>query len=130
MKVFLSYARPERELAKELASHLNQAGYHVWNTEEEILPGDNFAEKIAQALEDSDAMVVLLSPEAVESTWVRAEIDYALGSLNYAGRLVPVVVRPTPDIPWILRTMNALHAGKDRAALGRRIIRQLESAPR
>lgn len=55
-------------------------------------------------------MVVLLSPDSMKSEWVRGEIEYALGSRNYEGRLIPVLVRPTREIPWILREFQILQA--------------------
>ena len=84
----------------------------MWNSELEILPGDNWAEKIAQALKESDAMVVLLTPEGLNSSAVRREIDYALSRKTFSGRLIPVLVEPNgpPDkVPWILRHLNLIN---------------------
>ena len=66
-------------------------------------------------------MVVLLSPDSVSSDWVRREIEYALGDPNYAGRLFPVLVRPTEDVPWILRKLEILHAKDNAAEISKRI---------
>jgi hypothetical protein len=67
MKVFLSYADADRSYTQGLASELTREGYQVWNAAQEVLPGENFPLKIGEALEQSTAMVVLLSPEAVKS---------------------------------------------------------------
>src|SRR6266487_333029 len=103
MKVFLSYASEDREVAKELASHLAKEKIEAWDPAEALFPGDNWALKIGKALEQSDAMVVLLSPNSVKSEWVLHELQYALSTPHYKGRVIPVVVRPTKDIPWILK---------------------------
>ena len=55
-------------------------------------------------------MVVLLTPNSVRSPQVRAEISYALGSMSYKNRLIPVAVGgreqlPASEIPWIIRTL-------------------------
>lgn len=100
MKVFLSYANADREWAKQLADRLHDAGLEVWNRHDELGAGDNWAAKIGEALEQSDFLVVLLSPDAVESSWVQREIEYALGSKRYDNRLLPVVVRRTDRVPW------------------------------
>ena len=128
MKVFLSYANRDRDLAKDLASRLSDAGFEVWYADAHALPGDNLPLKTGEALEQADAMVVLISPEAAHSEGVRQEINYALASPNYAGRLLPVIVQDTEDIPWILRTFNQVRAGKDRAEVSRRVIEQLQHA--
>lgn len=112
MKVFLSYAPKDRSWARKLASRLEAEGLQVWFGERELLPGDNWAIRAGEALAKSDAMVVLLSPDSVESPWVRNEIQYALGSTQFRGRLVPVVVRPTKKIPWILEELPTVYLKK------------------
>jgi menaquinone-dependent protoporphyrinogen IX oxidase len=41
MKVLLSYADADREVAKEVASHLAEAGHDVWDPGDTLFPGDN-----------------------------------------------------------------------------------------
>jgi hypothetical protein len=111
MKVFISHSERDKDLARRVADGLHQEGLDVWLTEAEVFPGDNCARKVGQALEESQAMVVLLTPAALDSGWVRQEIEYALGSLNYRQRLIPVLVgEPTPGfmdaVPWILRRLK------------------------
>jgi hypothetical protein len=107
-KVFISYAPPDRNFAQELATQLSQEGLDVWLDAAELVPGDNYALAIGKALEQSDAMVVLLSPYSVASDLVRQEIEYALGSQKYKDRLIPVLIRPTERIPWILSKLLRL----------------------
>lgn len=102
-KVFLSYVHADRSSAEKVARQLESAGLSPWDPSEEIQPGDNWALKLGHALENADALVVLLSPDAVASKYVQREIEYALTSLRYKDRVIPVVVRPTRDVPWILR---------------------------
>ncbi|HEX8923046.1 MAG TPA: toll/interleukin-1 receptor domain-containing protein [Pyrinomonadaceae bacterium] len=113
MKVFISYAHTNEILAKKVTKALESAGLDVWDAEREIMPGDNWAEKIAEGLKESEAMVVLLTPDALRSRVVRREIDYALGKKSFSKRLIPVLV-DSPDkyaennIPWILRHLNMI----------------------
>src|SRR5712692_5774960 len=109
-QVFLSYASPDRELAAELAKRLGKEGYEVWFADGRLFPGDNWSLAIGKALEESDAIVVLLSPESVRSASVRREIEYALSSKQYKDRLIPVLVRPTRDFPWILERFSMIRA--------------------
>jgi TIR domain-containing protein len=112
MKVFISHAHENEALAKKLGKALKRAGWDVWD-DEQILPGDNWAEKIGQALEESQAMVVLLTGAALSSSNVRWEIDYALGTKRLKNRLIPVLVGSeenisTKNFPWILSHMKMI----------------------
>ena len=102
MKVFISHAAKDRALANELATQLASAGVDVRNPYEDIVPGENWALKVGQALEESDMMVILMTPDARESESLQYEINYALSSLKYKGRLLSVLVGPAVDVPWIL----------------------------
>ena len=113
MKVFISHSNETRDLAKKVSEALKRAGLDVWNYEQEIFPGDNWAEKMGRALESSQAMVVLLSPEALNSPTVRSDIEYALGKKTFKQRLIPVLVGSEDNIspeelPWILKQLNVI----------------------
>jgi len=114
-KVFLSYARADRDRARKLAEHLREAGLEVWDPEQELLPGSDFTSDLKEALDTAEAVVVLISPDAMESRSVSHEIEYALGAKHLRGRLIPVLIRPTKEIPWILNTLHMIryeHPGK------------------
>lgn len=114
MRVFISSAHADKPLASKIARALEEAGFYVWDAEREILPGDNWARKIAEGLEESDAMVVLLTPASLASKIVHREIEYVLGEKKFSHRLIPVVVG-SPEklsedsIPWILRRLNVIN---------------------
>lgn len=113
MKVFLSYAQSDREVAKELSRHLEEVGHKIWFADDALFPGQNIALEVGKALDKSEAMVVLLSPQALKSDWVRQEIEFALGAPQFRGRLIPVIVKPTADIPWILKKLPIVKLGKN-----------------
>lgn len=119
MKVFISHAHQDAALAARVAQALKVNGLEAWDADTNLLPGDNWAAEVARALEESEAMVVLLTPDAIDSGWVLREIEYALGAKNYSNRLIPVVVGdrkrlPDTGIPWIVRRMPwiELHEGQ------------------
>lgn len=114
MKVFISYSHKDEPLARKVTNALEKAGLSVWDPEREIMPGDNWAAKISQALQDSDAMVLLLTPDALLSKSVQRELEYALTKESYSHRLIPVLVNSQKkltkeDIPWILRHLNMIN---------------------
>ncbi|MDY7048493.1 MAG: toll/interleukin-1 receptor domain-containing protein [Microcystis panniformis WG22] len=107
MKVFISHAFTEAKLAKRVADSLKEDGFQVWDSAE-ILPGDNWGDKLAKALQESEAMIVLLTPESLKSFNVVSDISYAIGQEKYQGRLIPVIVSSSDNlnlehIPWILK---------------------------
>ena len=110
MKVFISHSHADSALAGWVTSALRKDGLEVFDPDTDLLPGDNWAERVAKALEESEAMVVLLTPDAINSPYVRREIEYALGMKRYSNRLIPVTVGareqlPPDSIPWIVRHM-------------------------
>jgi hypothetical protein len=114
MKVFISYAQSDERLAEKIAESLKQAGITIRDYRQEILPGELWSEKASQALRDSDAMVVLLTPEAARSKQVRSEIDYALSRDAFKNRLIPVIVGspdklPKKEVPWILWELQVVN---------------------
>jgi hypothetical protein len=121
MKIYVSYAQSDRAFALSLAKQLMGLGHHVWMDRLALLPGDNWPLEIGKALQDCDAMVVLLSPHSARSEGQRHEIDYALSSDQYAGRVIPVFIRPTKDFPWILEKFSAVRANNNPAGAGRKI---------
>ncbi|HJU91438.1 MAG TPA: toll/interleukin-1 receptor domain-containing protein [Pyrinomonadaceae bacterium] len=113
MKVFISHSQENKALARSVGDALERAGLDVWDEEQEIFPGDNWAEKTAKALEEAQAMVVLLTPEALDSTLVSREIDFALSRERFKNRLIPVLVGLDHSIameklPWILRHLKVI----------------------
>jgi hypothetical protein len=113
MRVFISHAADGAEIASEVARSLRRQGLEVWFGQSEILPGDNWADQVSRALRESQAMVVLFTPQAVNSPNVQWEIGFALGAREYRGRLIPVLVgspdqMPVEVLPGVLQRMNHL----------------------
>ena len=108
MKVFISHSHVEASLASRVSDALEKSGLEVWNPDRELLPGDNWAYEVSRALEESQAMVVLLPPAAMDSPYVKRDVEFALGAKNFSNRLIPVVVGdpdhfPKQRLPWIIR---------------------------
>lgn len=105
MRVFISHDFKDSKSAQKIANFLRNDGFEVWD-DSQILPGENWAEAIGKALEESEAMVVLLTPNSVNSSYISYEVGYALGRKEYKGRLIPVIAAnpeqlESIDIPWV-----------------------------
>lgn len=117
MKVFISYSPKDEELATKIVESLEDAGLDAWYKKREIMPGDNWAEKIASGLKESNAMVVLVTPDALESDAVQSSISYALSEKAFSKRLIPVIVGDSGDfplnrIPWIFNRLHTVKLSK------------------
>jgi hypothetical protein len=120
MKVFISHSGSSKDeaLADRVVGSLEEAGLDVWYDRRELHPGKNWADEIDQGLSESDAMVVLLTRGALDSEFVRRDIDYALGEKRFKSRLIPVLVGDSEDfpsdrIPWILKRLKTITLPKD-----------------
>ncbi|HKE87604.1 MAG TPA: toll/interleukin-1 receptor domain-containing protein [Vicinamibacterales bacterium] len=103
MKVFLSYASEDRGPAHVIADALRDDGHDVY-------PADHWPMDVRAAMKRAEAFVVLLSPAALSSPYVNEEIRQALVLERFADRVIPVILRPSPHIPWILQTMQPIPA--------------------
>lgn len=83
--LFLSYARPDRTRAERLIAALAKHGYELW-WDARLEGGSAFADSIADALKQADAVLVLWSQSSITSDWVRDEA--AVG--RNRKRLVPL----------------------------------------
>lgn len=95
--VFLSYAHADKVIAERIAAALRREDFAVW-TPTEILPGAKWDQQILSAIDaaiERGFVLPLVSQAAVDSQFVRAEIQYALNHGTEA--VVPVVIDPIVD---------------------------------
>jgi hypothetical protein len=136
MKVFLSYSEADEKLVEPFRKELREAWSRqggelsVWNPASDITSGDNWALKHGRALETADAVVILLSPKAVKSDWVKSEIDFALGNPRFRHKVIGVLLRPTQKVPWILEQLPLIKASSDPSQTARKVVSALRKAQR
>ena len=73
-EVFLSHSSQDREMASRVAETLRAHGVPVWFSESNILGAQQWHDEIGAALVRCDWFIVLLSPDAVSSNWVKREL--------------------------------------------------------
>ncbi|MBX6748153.1 MAG: tetratricopeptide repeat protein [Micromonosporaceae bacterium] len=99
VRVFVSYATEDRQRAEWVAQQLRQAGYEV-EIDIDWRYGDNFMDRMREALEACDAMVALFSPAYFAKKYTLMELNAWL-----AGRetgLVPLRIA-SGDVPTFYR---------------------------
>src|SRR5579859_1300618 len=98
MKIFISYSRGDSEFALRLYDDLKRAGFDLWIDQRNIHAG-NWDQQIAQALKDSTAMIVILSPKSMASENVTDEwSDF----LDQRKPIVPILLEQC-EIPFRLK---------------------------
>jgi len=92
-EIFLSHSSKDRRFALRLAQVLQDHGLPLWYSPTEIVGAQQWIGEIGAALERCDWFVLVLSPNAIRSEWVAAELGYALCEKRYENRIVPVLYR-------------------------------------
>jgi adenylate cyclase len=87
-KIFLSYAREDADVAKQLADCIGRAGHEVW-WDKQLQGGSRFSDEIDRELKSAEAVVVVWSDTSIASAWVQDEAAEGRDT----GRLVPVTLR-------------------------------------
>ena len=79
LRVFLCHSSKDKPAVRELYARLRFDGFSPWLDEEDLLPGQEWKEAIADAVRKSDVVVVCISKDSVaKSGTVQWEIRFAL----------------------------------------------------
>ncbi|MFQ5628884.1 MAG: TIR domain-containing protein [bacterium] len=77
--VFISHAtQADGAFAARLANDLQSHGVRYWKAPDCVNPGERWPEAIERALKTCDTMVLVLTPDALQSRWVQTETDIAI----------------------------------------------------
>ncbi|MCB1509571.1 MAG: SUMF1/EgtB/PvdO family nonheme iron enzyme [Hyphomicrobiaceae bacterium] len=74
--VFISYSKARKAEAQALAGDLAELGFDVW-WDTSLVPTGTFTDEIDRQLDAATAVIVIWSPEAAKSKWVRSEAGHA-----------------------------------------------------
>jgi hypothetical protein len=76
MKAFISHSSIDKPFVERLATDLRtREGIDAWLDKWEILPGDRIPQKLEEGLSNAGILVLVLSPDSVNSQWVSYEKD-------------------------------------------------------
>jgi NAD-dependent dihydropyrimidine dehydrogenase PreA subunit len=115
MQVFISHDSVDGEFAHHLAADLQRLGVRVWIAPESICPGEGWVDAINRGLKGSSHVVVVLTPAAVESEWVRTETSVAIAQAHRGQmQVIPLEVKPC-EVPllWGNYQMISFRRGYD-----------------
>ena len=105
VRVFVSYSRKDAEIAEWLWENLKSRGFEAALDQHDILPGEEWQNRLAGLIQSADAVVCCVSPNFVISEVCSWEIGEAT---RQGKRLLPVIIietRPSA-VPVQLRRLN------------------------
>ena len=108
MRAFFSYSHEDTETIEAIASWLSKKELDIWVDHWQLTPGDSLIERVSEGIETSDKLLVFLSPNSVNSNWVRKEVASGLilelaEEKGYGSKFViPVLLIPC-KVPIFLR---------------------------
>lgn len=76
--IFISHASADDDFVKKLRIALEESGIPVWVDSRKLRGGDKLAPEIETAIAQAPQVIVVLSPNTINSPWVRREIQQAL----------------------------------------------------
>jgi tetratricopeptide (TPR) repeat protein len=106
--VFLSHSSVDKPWVIQLKDALQRYGVSVWLDQDEIRPGDLFVNALEEGLEQSRAVALIISPEAIASGWVKEEYARAVSLAQNKQsplRLIPVLLRDA-TVPGFLQSRH------------------------
>jgi hypothetical protein len=115
MRVFVSYARNDREAVDALLQDIRRARHEVW-VDEELTGGQAWWETILGTIRGADLFVVALSPNWLKSRACSAELEYATGCNRtvlpvmlgrVSPQLTPPVIANVQILDYLERTPDA-----------------------
>ena len=101
-KVFISHSHHDNELVRDLSRRLRDAGLKPLADYSDIPVGTDWKKIVRDQIAAAEAMLILVTPAALSSPWMMAELGMAEG---FERVILPVTVGlKARDLPAPLRT--------------------------
>ena len=119
MKIFISYASEDKDLAEKVHFALLGGQHETFFDKDSLPAGGSYRQRIAQGIDNSDAMVFLISPDSIaDGSYARTELKRARKMWPHPrGRVLPVMARKVEwsDVPNYLGAVTVLEPEGDTA---------------
>lgn len=101
--IFLSHTSLDKPFVEKLAASLSKIGVNAWFDKWEIKVGESLTWKIEEGIRENEFFGIILSPEALNSEWVRGELGAAWARQMNKKKVgvLPILYRQC-DIPLLL----------------------------
>ena len=75
---FISYSSKDQDFAERLHADLQNKGVRCWFAPHDLKTGDRYRDRIDESIRLYDKLLLILSKNAVASTWVEEEVEKAM----------------------------------------------------
>ena len=102
--LFISHKSEYKPWVETLATNLTRQGYQVFLDSWELVPGKSIIQGLYQGLQQSRKGILVVTPEALDSGWVREEYDAMMvrKQADPGFRIIPVLLgKDIPDFPFL-----------------------------
>jgi hypothetical protein len=72
--IFIAHVEEDADIALGIALGLEEAGYHPWSYEIDSIVGTSYIVRTGEAVAQSEAVIVIISPNSLSSTQVTKEV--------------------------------------------------------
>ena len=109
-EIFLSHSDCDRQFVEDLVTMMRRHGLPVWYSRTNILGAQQWQDEIGVALHRCDWFVLVLSPSAVESMWVKRELGFSLQQNRFENKIVPLLYQPCDydQLSWTLSSFQMI----------------------
>lgn len=109
-EVFLSHSNVDQEFVAALAVMLRRHGVPAWYSKTNILGAQQWHDEIGSALNRCDWFVLVLTPNSVNSMWVKRELLFALQQNRFENRIVPLLYQACDfsQLSWVLPSFQII----------------------
>jgi hypothetical protein len=103
-ELFLSHSDRDRDFATSVVEMLRRYGLPVWYSRTNLIGAQQWHDEIGAALNRCDWFALILSPNSVESMWVKRELLYALQQHRFENKIIPLLYQPCDynQLSWTL----------------------------
>lgn len=124
-RIFLSHSDKDRSFVVRLARVLEQHKIPYWYSAKHVAGAQQWHDEIGRALAQCDWFLVVLTPDAVRSQWVKRELLFALDEDRYSQRIIPLLRKPCKysRLSWTLPAFQLVDFTADFDAGCRQLLR-------
>jgi len=103
-EVFISHSDRDRQFVSEVVDVLRRHGIPVWHSRTNLIGAQQWHDEIGAALRRCDWFAIVLSPNAINSIWVKKELVFALKQPRLVERILPLLYQPCnfEEFSWTL----------------------------
>jgi TIR domain len=117
MKIFISFASEQKEVADMISLRLRERNHDVFLSASNLAAGFSYDYRLLEAINKAELFIFLISPESIsKGRYTLSELEFARAKWPHPqSHVLPVIVSPTPiaRIPTYLRAITILEPRGD-----------------